>query len=64
MSSRHVNDVLHWRERATHMRVLSLMISDAEAQANMQRLADDYDELADRAVTRVGTRQALGGPRS
>jgi hypothetical protein len=38
------------------MRVLSLMISDAEAQANMQRLADDYDELADTAVTPVGTR--------
>jgi hypothetical protein len=51
MPSRDVNDVLHWRERAAHMRVLSLMISDAEAQANMQRLANDYDELVDRRVS-------------
>jgi hypothetical protein len=54
MPSRCVNDALGLRERAAHMRVLSLMISDVEAQANMQRLADNYDELADRAATRVG----------
>jgi hypothetical protein len=50
MPSRDVNDVLRWRERAANMRVLSLMISDAEAQANMQRLANDYDELVDRRL--------------
>jgi hypothetical protein len=36
------------------MRALSLIMSDAEAQAIMQRLANDYDKLADRAATRVG----------
>jgi hypothetical protein len=59
MPSRCVNDALDWRERAAHMRVLSLMISDVEAQANMQRLADNYDELADRAATRVGMSNIL-----
>jgi hypothetical protein len=37
------------------MRALSLMMSSVEAQAIMQRLANDYDEPADRAATRVGT---------
>jgi hypothetical protein len=37
------------------MRALSLMMSDVGAQAIMQRLANDYDKLADRAATRVGT---------
>jgi len=37
------------------MRALSLMMSDVEAQAIMQRLANDHDKLADRAATRVGT---------
>ena len=55
MPSRHVNDAQHWRERAAHMRALSLMMSDVEAQAIMQRLANDHDKLADRAATRVGT---------
>src|SRR5262249_23675356 len=53
--SRHVNDALHWRERAGHMRALSLMMGDVEAQAIMQQLANDYDKLTDRAPTRVGT---------
>jgi hypothetical protein len=55
MPSSRVNDAQHWRERAAHMRALSLMMSSVEAQAIMQRLANDYDELADRAATRVGT---------
>jgi hypothetical protein len=55
MPSSRVNDAQHWRERAAHMRALSLMMSNVEAQAIMQRLANDYDELADRAATRVGT---------
>ena len=37
------------------MRALSLMMSDVEAQAIMQRLANDRDKLADRAATSVGT---------
>ena len=59
MPSRHVNDVQHWRECAAHMRALSLMMSDVEAQAIMRRLADDYDDLADRAATRLGTGSLL-----
>jgi hypothetical protein len=55
MASSRVNDAQHWRERAAHMRALSLMMHDVQAQAIMRRLADDYDELADRAATRVGT---------
>ena len=55
MPSSHVNDAQHWRERAAHMRALSLMMRDVEAQAIMQQLANDYDKLADGAVTRVGT---------
>jgi hypothetical protein len=55
MPSRHINDAQHWRERAAHMRVLSLVMSDVEAQAIVQQLANDYDKLADRAATRVGT---------
>src|SRR5262249_21573749 len=45
----HVNDVNHWRDRAAEMRILSRMVKDIEAQANMVRLADDYDKLAERA---------------
>jgi hypothetical protein len=55
MLSFQINDARHWRERAAHMRALSLIMSNVEAQAIMQRLADDYDKLADGAVTRVET---------
>ena len=48
----HVNDVNHWRDRAAEMRILSRMVKDIEAQANMARLADDYDKLAERAEQR------------
>jgi hypothetical protein len=60
MPSSRVNDAQHWRERAAHMRALSLTIGDVEAQTIMQRLANDYDELADRAAARVPTSQSLG----
>ena len=50
--SRHVTGAQHWRERAAHMRALSLMMRDVDAQAIMQKLANDYDELADRAAAR------------
>jgi len=55
MPSRHVNDVQHWRECAAHMRALSLMMSDVEAQAIMERLANHCDELAGKVATHVGT---------
>jgi len=52
MALNHVNDVNHWRDRADEMRILSRMVKDIEAQANMARLADDYDKLAERAEQR------------
>ena len=51
MPSRRVSDAQHWREQAAHMRALSLMMSNVESQAVMQRLANDYDKLADRRVS-------------
>ena len=52
MALNHVNDVNHWRDRADEMRILSRMVKDIEAQANMAELADDYDKLAERAEQR------------
>ena len=48
-----VNDVKHWRDRAAEMRVLSTVMENVETQAVMIRLADDYDEMADRAEARL-----------
>jgi hypothetical protein len=48
-----VNDVNLWRDRAAEMRVLATTTKDVEAQAAMVRLADVYDELAERAELRA-----------
>ena len=64
MPSSHVNDAQHWRERAAHMRALSLMMRDVEAQAIMQQLANDYDKLADGAVTRAAAQSPIPPNRS
>jgi hypothetical protein len=52
MPASHVNNSKHWRDRAAQMRALSDMMKDIECVAIMQRLADDYDKLADRADIR------------
>src|SRR5262245_37772316 len=52
MPASHVNDSKHWRDRAAEMRALSDMMKDVQAVAMMQRLADDYDKLAERADIR------------
>jgi hypothetical protein len=52
MPASHVNNSKHWRDRAAQMRALSDMMKDIECVAIMQRLADDYDNLADRADIR------------
>ena len=52
MPASHVNNSKHWRDRAAQMRALSDMMKDIDAVAIMQRLADDYDKLADRADIR------------
>ena len=43
----------HWRARAAQMRALAGCMSKTETTAIMVRLADDYDELADRAKERT-----------
>ena len=50
-------DPKHCRDRAAHMRLLALQVKGPEAAAVMQKLADDYDKLADRAVLRAGVAQ-------
>jgi hypothetical protein len=52
MPASHVNNSKNWRDRAAPMRALSDMMKDIECVAIMQRLADDYDKLADRADIR------------
>ena len=49
----HRYDPAHWRERAAQMRLLASEMNDPEAGAVMLKLANDYDNLADRAANRV-----------
>jgi hypothetical protein len=49
----HLNDVNHWRDRAAAMRVLADGMKDADVRSIMERLALDYDKLADRAEDRA-----------
>jgi hypothetical protein len=49
MPPREINDSKHWRNRAAEMRVLSNTMTDPEVVAKMLKLANDYDQLADRA---------------
>ena len=43
----------HWRERAAQMRLLASEMNDPEAGAARLKLANDYDNLADRAEVRA-----------
>jgi len=52
MSIKPINDPKHWRDRAAEMRALADTMKDAETIAIMNRLADDYDKLAERAAIR------------
>ena len=59
MALQGLNDARHWRDRAAQMRVLSGEIKNFEAQSIMVKLANDYDQLADRAEDRAA-RDILG----
>jgi hypothetical protein len=53
MTLQGLNDAKHWRDRAAEMRVLSREMKDLETQSTMLKLANDYDNLADRAEDRA-----------
>jgi len=52
MTLNSVNDPEHWRSRAAEMRALADTMKEPDTVAVMNRLADDYDKLADRAKRR------------
>jgi hypothetical protein len=52
MTIKSVNDPKHRRDRAAEMRALANTMKEPETIAVMNRLADDYDKLADRAGLR------------
>jgi hypothetical protein len=60
MPRSNMNDPKRWRNRAAAMRALAATMRDPETIAIMNRLADDYDSLADRAQLR----DKSGTPRS
>ena len=44
-----LNDLRHWRDRAEEARLLAEDMHDPESKAAMQRIAMDYERLAERA---------------
>jgi hypothetical protein len=52
MSHDSINNPKHWRDRAAAMRALAETVNDPETIAIMNRLADDYERLAERAAIR------------
>jgi hypothetical protein len=50
-----LNDAHHWRDRAAEMRAIADGYHSEEAAKIMNRLADDYDKLADRAEIRAAS---------
>ena len=60
--SNNVNDSKFWRDKAAEMRIMATMMDHVETQAIMVRLAEDYDELADRAEVRSKRRYSRRVP--
>ena len=50
-----INDPRHWRQRAEEARVHAEHLTDAKRR--MLRIADDYEELAQRALKRLRGQQ-------
>jgi hypothetical protein len=47
------NDPEHWRQRAEDLRVLARMMSDRAGREALMDIAQKYDRLAARAITRL-----------
>ena len=50
MPVRTYDDPKHWYDRAAEMRVLADEVANVEARHMMNKLADEYDKLGDRAA--------------
>ena len=53
MPASFINDPEHWRARAREMRALATLAQDEEARAAMLGVAEQYEQLARRAETRM-----------
>ncbi len=49
MPSGLLNDAAHWRARAEEMREFARNVIDQDAKKTMLRIADDYEDLPQRA---------------
>jgi hypothetical protein len=48
-----INDPGHWRQRAKEARAIADQMNDPQSKAAMQRIAKDYEHLAERAEQRA-----------
>jgi hypothetical protein len=48
-----LNNPAHWQLRAGETRLLAEHLIDHEAKATILKIADEYDRLAGRALTRM-----------
>ena len=53
MTTSHINDPEHWRNRAEEARTLANQMNDEVSKQMMLRIAADYDKLAERAALRA-----------
>ena len=51
----------NWRDRAAAMRAISLMMKHEETRATMERLADSYDEMADKMESQMKPKRQASG---